>query len=92
VEILFNIFALLAVLQLRRSNRLRGQHFHIYLIAYGSFRFFHEFVRDEPRIFYRFSGYQFAALAVFSLGLERFINRAIRQDGERKLTGRISPA
>jgi phosphatidylglycerol:prolipoprotein diacylglycerol transferase len=28
---------------------LRGQHFHLYLVAYGAFRLVHEFVRDTVR-------------------------------------------
>ena len=75
VEMLFNIVAIVAVLWLRRTRRFGGQHFHLYLIAYGTFRFFHEFVRDEPRLFFALTGYQIAALAVLALGTVRFIQR-----------------
>jgi len=82
-EMLFNIVAIVAVLWLRRTHRLEGQHFHLYLIAYGTFRFFHEFVREEPRILFAFTGYQIAALSVLALGMVRFIQRksqnAVRQ-------------
>lgn len=75
VEMLFNVLALLTVLWLRRTRRLAGQHFHLYLIGYGAFRFLHEFLRDEPHILGPFSGYQVAALAVLALGLGRFASR-----------------
>jgi phosphatidylglycerol:prolipoprotein diacylglycerol transferase len=75
VELMFNFIALLSILLLRRRNLFPGQHFHLYLIAYGAFRFFHEFLREEPRILGPLSGYQFAALAVAILGGTRFISR-----------------
>lgn len=58
------------------AARLRGQHFHIYLMAYGAFRFAHEFLRATPRIGSGISGYQIAALACVALGAWRFAARA----------------
>lgn len=55
---------------------LAGQHFHLYLIAYGAFRFAHEFLRATPRLGAGFSGYQIAALACVALGAWRFAARA----------------
>ena len=52
-----------------------GQHFHLYLMAYGIFRFFHEFLRDTPQIIGPVSGYQIAALGIFALGAAGFIRR-----------------
>jgi phosphatidylglycerol:prolipoprotein diacylglycerol transferase len=75
MEIAFNLCAMAVFLWLRRARLLLGQHFHLYLIAYGLFRFAHEFVRAEPRVAGPFSGYQFAALAVLALGLIRFASR-----------------
>lgn len=75
VEIAFNLVALIAILMLRKTRRLPGQHFHIYLMAYGLFRFLHEFLREEPKIILGLSGYQIAALAVFGLGIGGFIRR-----------------
>ena len=75
-EIVFNAGALIAVLALRRLKILPGQHFHLYLIAYGLFRFFHEYLRDTPRLAGGWSGYQFAALAVAGFGAARFWSRA----------------
>ncbi len=74
-EMLFNAVALIAVLILRSKRLLPGQLFHLYLMACGAFRFFHEFLRDTPRVLGSFSGYQAAALAVFFLGLCGFLKR-----------------
>ena len=79
VEMLFNVLALLAFLWLRKTRRLVGQHFHLYLIGYGAFRFFHEFLRDEPRVLGPISGYQIAALLVLCLGVVRFVSRSHSQ-------------
>lgn len=78
VEILFNMAAVAAFFLLRRNRRLTGQHFHLYLMAYGAFRFAHEFLRDTPRIAGSISGYQIAALAVFALGAVGFVRRQSR--------------
>jgi phosphatidylglycerol:prolipoprotein diacylglycerol transferase len=47
-------------------------------MAYGVFRFGHEFLRDTPVILGPFSGYQIAALAIFILGAAGFIRRRSR--------------
>jgi len=52
-----------------------GQHFHVYLICYGVFRFAHEFLRDTPRIGERLSGYQLLALGVAAFGVAAFLRR-----------------
>jgi len=75
LEILFNLAALITILRLRKAKKLPGQHFHLYLIGYGAFRFVHEFLRDEPRILDPLTGYQVAALCVLALGVERFMCR-----------------
>ncbi len=75
VELIFNAIMLGVALLLKRFKILPGQHFHIYLMAYGTFRFVHEFLRDTPRIVGPFSGYQIAALAVAALGAVGFILR-----------------
>jgi phosphatidylglycerol:prolipoprotein diacylglycerol transferase len=74
-EILFNLIALVAVLLLRKQRLFPGQHFHLYLIGYGIFRFLHEFMREEPRLFGPITGYQLAALAVAALGCAGFAKR-----------------
>ena len=75
VEFLFNAMMLCLILFFRWRRILPGQLFHIYLMAYGTFRFFHEFLRDTPQIIGPFSGYQLAALGVAALGSVGFILR-----------------
>ncbi len=79
VEIGFNLAALVGALLLRRWRMLPGQHFHLYLLGYGIFRFAHEFLRATPRVGYGFTGYQIAALAVAALGGVRFVRRRYAQ-------------
>ena len=78
LEVVFNLIALGVILWLRKAKLLPGQHFHLYLIGYGAFRFLHEFLRDEPRVLGAITGYQIAAIAILLLGTARFISRARR--------------
>ena len=75
-EIAFNVVALACFLVLRAKGRAQGQHFHLYLMAYGLFRFVHEFWRATPTLILGLSGYQFAALACVVLGAARYVARA----------------
>jgi phosphatidylglycerol:prolipoprotein diacylglycerol transferase len=75
VEFLFNAFALVGILLLRRTRTLPGQHFHLYLMAYGLFRFAHEFLRATPPILGPITGYQIAALGCAALGTTGFVLR-----------------
>jgi phosphatidylglycerol---prolipoprotein diacylglyceryl transferase len=75
VEFLFNALMFGVILLLRWGRIAPGQLFHIYLMAYGVFRFFHEFLRDTPQILGPISGYQIAALMLFGLGLAGFAAR-----------------
>lgn len=85
VELIFNAVMLGVALFLRSRKILSGQHFHIYLIAYGFFRFAHEFVRDTPQVVGVFSGYQVAALSIVALGGWGFWRRRREQrDFERR--------
>ena len=79
VEMAFNALALAAALLLQKLRLLKGQHFHLYLMAYGVFRFFHEWMRATPRIAPGLSGYQIAALAVIVLGAAGFARRQSNQ-------------
>ncbi len=63
VEMGFQLAALLALLVMRRNRWQTGQHFHLYLMAYGIFRIAHEFLRATPKPFFGISGYQIFALA-----------------------------
>ena len=75
MEFLFNALLLGVVLWMRRQKILTGQHFHVYLMAYGLFRFFHDFLRDTPAILGPISGYQIAALGIFALGAAGYVRR-----------------
>ena len=68
VEGVFQIVMILVFLLLRRHDLLRDRLFFLYLASYGVFRFFHEFMRDTPKLFLGLSGYQFIALAMTLLG------------------------
>jgi phosphatidylglycerol:prolipoprotein diacylglycerol transferase len=76
LELAFNALALLTLATLKRLGRFPGQLFHLYLIAYGSLRFLHEFVRDTPRVLGPISGYAIAALGVAALGTVGYLQRA----------------
>jgi phosphatidylglycerol---prolipoprotein diacylglyceryl transferase len=75
VEMAFNVLALIMFMILRKQRVLPGQHFHLYLIAYGLFRFAHEFVRATPRVIGPLSGYALAALATALFGIVAFWKR-----------------
>lgn len=75
IEMGFNLFCAGIFCLMRRKRVLSGQHFHIYLMAYGLFRFGHEFLRDTPRIVIGLTGYQVAAAGCFVLGLAGFVRR-----------------
>jgi phosphatidylglycerol:prolipoprotein diacylglycerol transferase len=74
-EVFFNVLMLAGFLAWRGGQKFTGQHFHIYLIAYGLFRFLHEFLRDCPRWSGSISGYHLAALLVATWGFICFRRR-----------------
>lgn len=75
VELLFNAGFLLWALVARRKGWFPENRFHVYLIAYGAFRFLHEMLRDTVKIGSVFSGYQLVALALLMFGVWRFWQR-----------------
>ncbi len=75
MEFLFNAVALSVILLLKSQKILPGQLFHLYLMAYGLFRFAHEFLRATPQILGPLSGYQIAALGLVVLGGVGFVLR-----------------
>jgi len=87
VELLFNALALVGIFWLRRQKLYPGQHFHIYLMAYGTFRFCHDFLRDTPQIVGPISGYQIASLSVAGLGAAGFFVRRRRMKSSNSQTG-----
>jgi len=77
VELLFNLVFLAWAMLAARCNWTPGNRFHVYLIAYGVFRFAHEFARDDARIGGTiFTGYHVIALAIIVFGSWRFAQRA----------------
>jgi phosphatidylglycerol:prolipoprotein diacylglycerol transferase len=76
VEIVFNLAMVAVFFALLKSGRMTGQHFHLYLISYGLFRFGHEFLRDTPRGPGGLSGYQWIALSVVAFGWWRLDARS----------------
>lgn len=75
-ELTFNLLAAAVFWVMRRRRMLPGQHFHLYLIAYGLFRCVHEFARATPRAFGDFSGYQVLALLCVAAGTIGFVRRS----------------
>lgn len=76
VEISFQVLAVIALSIMRKKSLFPGQHFHLYLIAYGLFRFLHEFLRATPKPFLNLSGYQLLALALAAAATFAFRARA----------------
>lgn len=60
----FHLLAAATLAILASTGRFRGQLFHIYLIAYGLFRFATEFLRETPRIDDRITTYQILAMGI----------------------------
>lgn len=77
-EIAFHLLAAAGLGLMARRGLLRGNLFHLYLLAYGAFRFVHEWWRDTPR--FNLGGvpvspYQALALAVVGFAAVRFAQR-----------------
>jgi phosphatidylglycerol:prolipoprotein diacylglycerol transferase len=75
IEMGFNVICAGIFCVLRRKRVLAGQHFHIYLMSYGVFRFGHEYLRATPRVLAGLSGYQVMAAACVALGVAGFMKR-----------------
>ena len=75
VELLFNVAFLAWVVVAARLGWQRGNRFHVYLIAYGLFRFGHEFLRDDHTMVGPFGGYHAIALALAAFGIWRYAVR-----------------
>ena len=89
VEIGFQVAALIAILLLRYNKWQTGQHFHLFLLAYGLFRFFHEFMRATPKPFAGLSGYQLIALATAVAAGMAYKCRRDAQGSPSKATARV---
>jgi phosphatidylglycerol:prolipoprotein diacylglycerol transferase len=77
VEVVFNLCAAAVFAILRKRNLLRGQHFHLYMIMYGTFRFFHEFMRSETLFVGSWTGYQILSILLACSGLLLFVRRKL---------------
>ena len=75
MEIFFNISSIGLFLWLRKQKLQTYQHFHIYLMAYGGFRFSHEFLRATQKPFLGLSGYQIISLVILAVGLTAYLKR-----------------
>jgi phosphatidylglycerol:prolipoprotein diacylglycerol transferase len=75
MEAAFNAVMFVLMIALLRAGRLRGQLFHIYLMAYALFRIVLESIRDTPRLG-PVSSYQILAAILFLFALVRFARRA----------------
>lgn len=68
-EILFQLAIGALFVGMVRGGRMKGRIFALYLVLYGTFRFFTEMIRDTPRLFGGVvSGYQVLALALVLVG------------------------
>ncbi len=76
VEIGYNLLIWLLIYILHRIQLLKNQLFHLYLISYGIFRFFHEFMRTTPKLVHGLSGYQYIALALAFVGFFAYAKRS----------------
>jgi len=77
IEIIFQIsIGLLFILFVKRGI-LFGRLFSLYLMAYGTFRFVTEFIRDTPKFSGGYSGYQVLSLIMIGLGSAFFLKRTL---------------
>ena len=75
VELGFNLTAAVLLFVMYRRGVFRHQLFHLYLLAYASFRIAHEPMRDTPRIYAGISGYQVLAGVILVFTAWRFYVR-----------------
>lgn len=75
LEIVFQICVGVSFLFLVKRGKLQGHLFAIYLMLYGVFRFLSESLRDTPKIFHGWSGYQWLCLIMIALGAGFFLKR-----------------
>jgi prolipoprotein diacylglyceryltransferase len=75
-ELAFNLLFWAWAMLAWRFGWQRTQRFNVYLVAYGCFRFAHEFLRDDARWWGAFGGYHVVALAIVATGVWMYVRRA----------------
>ena len=74
-ELTFNVLFWGWAMLAWRFGWQRGQRFNVYLVAYGCFRFAHEFVRDDARWWGGFGGYHVVAVVIAATGVWMYVRR-----------------
>lgn len=77
MEMIFHISVGAAFMFMVRRRILVGRLFSLYLVLYGLYRFFTEFIRDTPKTLGPWSWYQVMALIMIALGAGFFIRRTL---------------
>jgi phosphatidylglycerol---prolipoprotein diacylglyceryl transferase len=78
IESAFHFCAGITFMVLVRRGILKSRIFATYLIVYGVFRFFTEFIRETPRVAAGYSVYQFWCVLMIALGIASFVARSPR--------------
>lgn len=78
-ELVFHISMGFALRALWRRQILFGRLFAFYLVVYGVFRFFTEFLRETPKAFAGLSAYQWLAIAMVIAGGIAVVMRSLHQ-------------
>lgn len=66
-EFVFHLGAACLLIHLRQRGLFRGQLIKLYILAYLAFRFLTEYLRPEPRWWFDWTVYQWAALVLIPL-------------------------
>ena len=66
-EAAFHGLAAVSLNQLQQAGLFRGNLMKLYIIAYASYRFLTEFIRDEQPLWLSLTGYQWASLLLVVL-------------------------
>lgn len=76
-EAVFQLLTGLLLVRLVSKRILRGRIFNLYMILYGTYRFFSEFIRETPKFFAPYSAYQFISLAMIAVGAAFLVKRTV---------------
>jgi phosphatidylglycerol:prolipoprotein diacylglycerol transferase len=87
-DLVFHLLLGGALVALHRSGRLTHRLFALHLVAYGTFRFFLEFLRTTPEYALGLTGYQLVALALIAAGAASGYRDALTAATR---SGRIAP-